>query len=124
MKVLLSIKPKYVDKILSGEKAFEFRKQSFKRDGIKTVVIYATMPIGKIIGEFSIVSILEDTPINIWEKTKERAGIDKKYFDEYYNARKSAVAIQIGEIIEYDEPLDLKELGNNIVPPQSYRYLD
>lgn len=124
MRVLLSIKPKYVDKILSGEKAFEFRKQSFKREGIKTVVMYATMPIGKIIGEFAIISILEDTPINIWEKTKEQSGIDKKYFDEYYNARKHAVAIQIGEIIKYDEPLDLHELGENIVPPQSYRYLD
>lgn len=124
MKVLLSIKPQHVDKILSGEKVFEFRKQLFKRKEVNTVVIYATMPIGKIIGEFTIASILEDTPLNIWEKTKKHAGIDKKYFDEYYHSKKHAVAIKIGKITKYEKPLDLHELGENIVPPQSYRYLD
>ena len=124
MRVLLSIKPQYVDKILSGEKTFEFRKQSFKRTGINTVIIYATMPVGKVIGEFSILSILEDTPLNIWELTKKKAGIDKIFFDEYYKTKTKAVAIQIGRITQYDTPLELYELGENLIPPQSYKYLD
>ncbi|MBI6731014.1 ASCH domain-containing protein, partial [Pseudomonas amygdali] len=43
MKVLLSIKPEYAEKILQGEKRFEFRKSVFKNPDVRTVVIYATM---------------------------------------------------------------------------------
>ena len=54
MKILLSIKPEFVEKIISGEKKFEFRKSLPKRDGITTVVVYSTMPVGKVIGEFKV----------------------------------------------------------------------
>lgn len=124
MRVLLSIKPEYVEKIFSGEKIFEFRKTLFKRKGIKTVVIYATMPIGEVVGEFTIDSILEDNPYNIWLKTKEFAGITKAYFDDYYKEKDRAVAIGIGNVTVYNPPIQLKELGKNIFAPQSYRYLD
>ena len=39
MKVLLSIKPEFVEKIISGEKKFEFRKSLPKREGITTIVV-------------------------------------------------------------------------------------
>ena len=50
MKALLSIKPEYVEKIISGEKEYEYRKRIFKQK-IKSVIIYCTMPVGEIIGE-------------------------------------------------------------------------
>ncbi|OTQ00605.1 hypothetical protein B5S43_08290, partial [Gilliamella apicola] len=62
MKVLLSIKPEFVEKILSGEKKYEFRKKLFKRQSVKTIVIYATMPIGKVVGEFDIDHVISDEP--------------------------------------------------------------
>ncbi|RAX12581.1 hypothetical protein CKY02_11450 [Photorhabdus bodei] len=40
MKVLLSIKPEYVDRILNGSKKFEFRKVAFKNNQVQSVVIY------------------------------------------------------------------------------------
>ncbi|WP_369009144.1 ASCH domain-containing protein, partial [Escherichia coli] len=49
MKVLLSIKPEFAEKILNGTKRFEFRKGIFKNPQISTVVIYATMPLGKVV---------------------------------------------------------------------------
>lgn len=57
MKVLLSIKPEYAYKIFSGEKKFEYRKIIFKKK-IKSVIVYATKPVGKIIGEFEIEDII------------------------------------------------------------------
>ncbi len=75
MKVLLSIKPEYAEKIFSGEKKYEFRKIGFKNRFIRTVVVYATMPVGKIIGEFGIKQILKDNPEQIWQKTKKYSGI-------------------------------------------------
>ena len=124
MKVLLSIRPQYAEKILSGEKRFEFRKVVFENRSVSSVVIYATKPVGKVVGEFEIGEIYRDKPSKIWAKTKKFAGIDKVFFDEYYEGRSIAVAIGVGTVQRYDEPLDLSELGAGITPPQSFRYLD
>ena len=38
-KILMSIKPVYVEKILSGEKCFEYRKTLPKKSGIDKIII-------------------------------------------------------------------------------------
>lgn len=123
MKVLLSIKPEYVEKIFDGTKKFEFRKNLFKRDGIKSIVIYSTMPVGRVVGEFDVSELITDLPEIVWEKTQSYAGIDKKFFDSYYDNRQRAVAIGIGNVRRYAHPMPLVELGIGSTPPQSYRYL-
>ncbi len=122
MKVLLSIKPEFVEKILDGTKKFEFRKGIFKNNNVKSVVIYATMPVGLIIGEFDIKNIIEDEPVNLWKKTAHHAGISKSFFDSYFEQRKKAFAIEIGNIRIYEAPIKLSSMG--ISAPQSYRYLN
>jgi predicted transcriptional regulator len=123
MKVLLSIKPEYVSKILSGEKRFEFRKVGFSNPAVRTVVIYATKPVGKVVGEFEVTDIYQDSPSKIWEQTKAFAGVNKKFFDSYYEGRSRAVAIAVGRVVAYDTPFDLKELGGPKSPPQSFCYI-
>lgn len=123
MKVLLSIKPEYVNKILSGEKKFEFRKVNFSKKGITKVLIYATKPVGKLVGEFEVTEIHQGSPDSIWTITKSFAGIDKKYFDSYYQGRNKAIAIAIGKVDVYKKPLDINCLGEKISPPQSFCYI-
>lgn len=123
MKVLLSIKPEFVDRILDGSKKFEFRKGIFKNEMVKSVVIYATMPVGMVVGEFDIADVIEDKPSIVWRKTKKYAGISKDFFDIYFSSREKAFAIKIGDVRRYDEPMMLSALGKNITAPQSYRYL-
>lgn len=55
---------------MNGTKRFEFRKGIFKNPQISTVVIYATMPLGKVVGQFRIESILSDEPESLWKKTE------------------------------------------------------
>ncbi len=68
MKVLMSIKPEFAERIFNGEKEFEFRKRVFKWD-VKTVVVYASYPICKLIGEFEVGGILSGDPQFIWSST-------------------------------------------------------
>lgn len=42
MKILLSIKSQYVDKIASGEKRYEFRKVNFRRKDISSIIVYSS----------------------------------------------------------------------------------
>ena len=71
MRVLLSIKPEFVEKIFSGEKLYEYRKATFKNEDISSVVIYSTMPVGKIVGEFKFKKIHIDSIEIIWNETKQ-----------------------------------------------------
>lgn len=49
--IILAIKPKYANMILNGEKTIEFRRK-FPKAPLEKVLIYASAPISKIIGEF------------------------------------------------------------------------
>ncbi len=82
------------------------------------------MPVGRVVGEFIIDDIVEGTPSEIWEKTKESAGIDQIDYLEYFYEKDKGYAISISNPILYDEPKLLKEISKNInVAPQSFRYI-
>ncbi|WP_319558302.1 ASCH domain-containing protein [Thiomicrorhabdus sp.] len=122
MKVLLSIKPEFADKILSGTKKFEFRKVIFKAKEVRSIVIYSSSPVRKVIGEFDISEIFEMDPRELWERTSEFSGIEKDYFDEYFDGKETGFAIEVGSFKKYKKPLNLKDLGVSS-PPQSFCYL-
>ena len=123
MTVLLSIKPRFAKLIFDGIKKFEYRKKGFAKQGIQKVVVYASSPIKKIIGEFQISEIILNTPDLIWTMTKQHAGIDKEYFFKYFEGKKKAYAIGILEATKYKEPLDPHILQSNFTPPQSFMYM-
>lgn len=123
MKVLLSIKPEFAFKIFDGEKKFEFRKVIFKNPDIRTVVVYASSPVQQVIGEFEIDDILSSSPNEIWELTKKYSGISEIYFHEYFENRLIAHAIKIKNTKRYKKPMSLKD-DFNVLPPQSYLYLN
>jgi len=124
MKVLLSIKPEYAQKIFSGEKKYEYRRRLFKRTDINTVVVYVTKPVGKVIGEFEIDSVIQGNPNSIWEQTKSYAGINENAYIDYFSKRETGFAIVIKKTKIYKKPLELVELNPKIkYAPQSFRYL-
>ena len=84
MKVLLSIKPEFADKIFNGTKKYEFRRSIFKKKEVKTVVVYASSPVQKIIGEFEIETIIKEKVNRLWNLTKDFSGISEEYFFEYF----------------------------------------
>lgn len=119
--ILLAIKPEYVDKILSGEKRFEFRKKACAQP-INSIVIYETAPVKRIVGEVSVIKVLKDSPQLLWPVVKDYAGIEKSSFDQYFQGAKVAVAYELGSITRYEHPKGLADLGF-LVAPQSYFYI-
>jgi predicted transcriptional regulator len=123
MKVLLSIKPEFADKIFDGTKAYEFRKSIFKNTAIKKIVVYSSSPVKKVIGEFEIEDILIHDPITLWNKTKESAGISEDFFFKYFNDKTEGYAIKIKNIKRYKKPKCIRA-DFNLAPPQSFAYLN
>ncbi|MFK0278623.1 ASCH domain-containing protein [Ensifer sp. NPDC090286] len=124
MKVLLSIKPEFAEKIFEGTKRFEFRKSIYRSKDVRTVVVYVTQPVGQIIGEFDVEEILCETPDELWALTSDFSGISKHFFDEYFSGRTRSFALAVGDVRRYDRPLDPSDLIENFTPPQSYMYVN
>lgn len=119
--MLLSINPEYVASILQGKKMYEYRK--FRcRDDVDKIIIYATAPQKQIVGEVEIADIVEDDILTVWHQTKEYSGITYKFFRRYYRGKKKAIAYHLKNLVVYDKPLTLNDIGISCAP-QSYRYV-
>ena len=123
MRILLSIKPQFAEKIFSGTKRFEFRKAIHKNPNVTTVVVYATKPVGKVIGEFTVSGVHNDSPARLWRITKRHSGITKQFFNEYFDGRDHGFAIEVAKPLRYKNPLDLRDVIPNGYPPQSFVYI-
>jgi predicted transcriptional regulator len=122
MKVLLSIKPEFALKILNGSKKYEYRRSIFQNKDISTVIVYASNPIKRIIGEFEIEDILLDEPQVLWLKTKNYAGITEEKFFKYFTNKSIGYAIKVRTPRIYTAPLPLNCFMISS-PPQSFMYL-
>lgn len=122
MDAILSIKPKFVKEIAEGRKTYEFRKIKL-RAHIGKIYVYASSPICRIVGEFTLGDVLEGTPEQIWALTSKQAGITKAYFNEYYSNKNVAFAFEIKSYIAYDEPIDPYQTLEHFTPPQSFCYI-
>lgn len=121
MKVLMSIKPEYVEKFFSGEKKYELRRKIFRKN-VKTIVIYSSSPVMKIVGEMDIDEIFSDTPCSIFEKYNKEICISQDKYYDYFTNSNIAYAIKIKNVYKYQNPIKLEEF-NVKRAPQSYIYL-
>ena len=123
MNVILSIKPCFCASIFKGLKLYEYRKKVFKHSDVDKVYVYASKPISKIVGYFTIKRIISDTPSMIWSQTHEHGGITKKQFHEYFQGHSVAHAIEIDEVVKIN-PINPKEVIKGFTAPQNYCYLE
>ena len=123
MNVLLSIKPKYANQILEGNKRYEFRKSIFKNRDLDIVYIYSSSPEKKIVGAFMIKSIIENHPDQLWNECKDFSGIEEEDFFNYFGGKEKGFAIEIGDV-EVFNPINPKDHIPDFVAPQSFCYTD
>ena len=121
--LLIAIEPEYVYEILTSKtKKIEFRKKGFAKGNIiKTVVIYETKSNKTIVGYFDVEGIITSTPIDLWKKYKNIAGISEKKFFEYYKNYEKGIGILIKKVKKFRTPIPLKKLKINF--RQGYKYL-
>ena len=124
MNVLLSIKPKYAQLIKSGLKKYEFRRKIFKKAGASRVFIYSTSPVKKIIGVFDASVIHQDSPYRIWDIFGAYSGLSEEEFFQYFRGCEIAYAIEIRNLVTFEEPQDPCDYFLKFTPPQSYRYFN
>lgn len=122
MKLMLSIKPKFVKAIFEGTKKFEFRTRIPQKE-VEEIIIYETAPMSKVVGSFKVKSVRVGTPQEVLRVAKGYTGLTTSEYWQYYGGKDTAVAFEVGEINRLEEPKPLSDYGVKTAP-QSYVYVD
>lgn len=59
--IVMSIDPRFIEKIFSGEKVYEYRKSVAKQKPEK-IIIYSTSPVSAIVGDAVIETVILNNP--------------------------------------------------------------
>ncbi|MCK4251405.1 hypothetical protein KAX97_08145 [candidate division WOR-3 bacterium] len=120
---LLSIKPRFVEKILSGEKQIEFRKIRMNT-AVSHIIMYATYPRQEIMGFFEVAGFDEGNPAELWQRYSKVGGIEEFDYWTYYNSNRKGFAIRIGRVFTLKTPHQLRDLMDFASVPQSFCYVE
>ena len=124
---LISIKPKYVRMILSGEKSIEIRNRSVNLPPGTRLWIYNTVPKGCLEAVANIRSIKLDSPNVIWKHYFHKIGISRTEFLSYVNGSKEISAIFLEDVRRLTPPPTLSDLRSEIEgfhPPQFLKRIE
>ncbi len=123
--LLLSVRPRFAEAILSGQKTVEVRRRRVGAPDGALVVLYASSPVMAVVGTARLERIealgLEDA----WETYGHTMGVTRNEFDDYLSGSDVACLLFLVDPSPLGSPLPLNDLrGNrNFHPPQSYRYV-
>ena len=122
--LLMSIKPKYAEMILSGAKHVEIRRKFSTRWIGSRVVLYASSPMSALVGEARVKSVVSSSPDQIWNKFGKEVGCSWDDFAGYTSSASEVCAIEIDDVVPYRAPVTLSQISHlvkeDLRPPQSY----
>lgn len=118
--IIISIHPQHVEKIMSGEKRYEYRK--LVPSNIQYMLVYATAPVKKVVALIEVETIIKASPKELWNVTKEYSGISKEFFMNYFSNCDMAYAIKFKSVYKLDHPRPLTFFKDVARAPQSFVY--
>ena len=118
--IMISIQPKWVEKILTLAKRWEMRKTIPKQQGPFRCFIYQTEG-GGVVGEFVCDSFTEVEPGEITKRVLTDTMLTKQEALDYAGG-KIVYLWRIRSLVDYPEPKPLSAYGLDR-PPQSWCYV-
>lgn len=121
--ILISIKPRFAEQIITGAKAVEFRRV-WAAEPVGLAVIYSSSPVQRFVGIVEVDGAIAASPSAVWTKCVSRGpGLQRKELMEYFVGKTKAYGVLLGEVTLPAKPVAPKSLFKDFRPPQSYRYL-
>lgn len=120
--ILLPIHTVYINRILLGEKKYEYRTRLCK-EPIELILLYATTPVKKIVGEVQVLGKLSMEKEELWKATKAHAGIEHCTYLKYFSKSTIANAYMLGDVRAYKQHYPIAAVGIEHTP-QSFAYIN
>lgn len=121
--IILPIKSNYVNLIFEEKKTVEYRRWKPQCTLPFKIIIYSSGSVRRIVGEFTVNTILEEDIEILWDITKEIGGISKEAYLNYFEGKEVGYAFVISDLVKYSEPKNLSEYGLTKAP-QRFAYFD
>lgn len=123
--LLLSLRPRFANAILSGDKTVELRRRPINAQAESRVILYASSPVMAVVGTARLAGIDVSDPEAAWQRHHAVLGLEREEFDRYLDGSSAAYMLQLRDVHQLDEPLLLHRLREDAAfqPPQSFRYV-
>lgn len=118
---IISIHPRHAYAILDGAKTVELRRRIPPLSIGTRLWIYATRPVGAVIGVATVERIVRDDPAQIWLEFGDQSGIDRGTFDAYFDGSNVAIGLLLADIRPSPEQVaieQLRSIRDGFHPPQ------
>jgi predicted transcriptional regulator len=124
--LLVSMKPKYAERILSGTKIVEIRKKFSERWVGCKALLYSSSPQQALVGEATVRSVSSGAPEDVWSKFQTQIGCTSSEYSAYVGRAKVVSAVELDDVFPYKVPIPLSQISHllgleaDLRPPQSY----
>ncbi|MGH2639690.1 MAG: hypothetical protein ACRDF4_10510 [Rhabdochlamydiaceae bacterium] len=124
--LLVSMKPRYAERVLSGSKMVEIRRKFSERWIGCKAVLYSCRPQKALVGEATVYAITRGTPEDIWTRFHAHLGCTSNEFSAYVGQAIEVSAIELNDVFHYKEPVSLSQISyllgleEDLRPPQSH----
>ena len=118
---IISIHPRHAHAILDGAKTVELRRRIPSVSIGTRLWIYATRPLGAVIGTATVERIVRGEPQEIWLKFGHQTGIERPEYEAYFDGAREAIGLILSKAqrsLRHVAIEDLRDLREGFHPPQ------
>ena len=125
--VVLSLKPRFAEAILSGVKTVELRRTVPKIVVPTRALLYATTPVRALLGTCIITRVQTADLAVLWREHGSRSDLRYHEFERYFDGVDVGTALVLTQPQAFGRRVPLQDLRakpRGFRPPQSFAYVD
>ena len=125
--VVLSLKPRFAEAILTGVKTVELRRTEPRIVVPTRALLYATSPVRALLGTCIITSVQPSNLKVLWRVHGSESGLLHHEFLDYFEGVDVGTALTLTQPRAFSRPIALQDLRarpRGFRPPQSFAYVD
>ena len=121
--VLLSVKPRFADQIVTGTKRVEFRRV-WAHEPVHWIAIYSSSPSQQIVGIAEVESVvLASASVLSTLNGSRGGGLTRTELRSYFSGKPKGYALMLGRVLRPQAPVAPAAIVRGFRAPQSFRYL-
>ncbi|SMD24482.1 Predicted transcriptional regulator, contains an HTH and PUA-like domains [Lentzea albidocapillata] len=123
--VVISLRPRFADAILSGEKTVELRRHRMAAPLGTLLILYSSAPVMAVVGTAVLADRHTDRPTALWNRHRLHMSLTRAEFRDYLTGTDTGTALSLRDVVRLPTPFSLGHLRQEgaFQPPQSFRYL-
>ena len=125
--IVLSLKPRFAEAILTGDKTVELRRTEPKIVVPTRALLYATTPVRALLGTCIITSVKSADLAALWWEYGSRTALLDQEFQQYFEGVDVGTALTLTRPQAFSRQIPLQDLRSkpgSFRPPQSFAYVD